>query len=168
MSSQPLVDNRSQDPNGGRHMRLDDGSTIIRTPDVPMTALPGGLSGIHYKILNYDKNRGYIVLYNTFAPGSRFQPHKHLGMVEIFMISGSFFYENGAVYPGDYMCEAGGVTHAPGTDEGAEMITIFHGPLQMIGADGEVEMTVGVDEMYGLAAENNAVAHLEDTGRPGG
>lgn len=159
---------KTADPNAKRHMRLEDGSTIIRTHEVPMTELPGGLKGIHYRILNYDKNRGYIVMYNTFAPGSRFQPHKHLGMVEIHMLSGSFFYENGAVYAGDYMCEAGGVTHAPGSDEGAEMITVFHGPLQMIGPDGEVEATVGIDEMYALAKANNAVAHLEDTGRPGG
>lgn len=161
MATQPI---NEFDPNRNNHMRLEDGSTIIRTSEVPMTPLDGGLKGIHYKILNYDRNRGYLVMYNTFEPGSRFQPHKHLGMVEIHMISGSFFYENGAVYAGDYMCEAGGISHAPGTDEGAEMITVLHGPLQMIGPDGKIEATVGIDEIYGRAEANGAVAHLEETG----
>lgn len=163
MATQPI----DSDPNRDKHMRLDDGSTIIRTAHVPMTALHGGLEGIEYKILNYDHNRGYIVLYNTFRPGSRFQTHRHLGMVEIHMLSGSFFYEGGTVYAGDYMCEAGGITHAPATDEGAEMITVLHGPLQMIDENGEVEATVGIAEMYGLAEEAGAIGHLVATGQAG-
>src|SRR5271157_3424391 len=60
----------------------------------------------------------------------------------------------------DYMLEAGGVTHAPASDEGALMIAIFHGPLQITGPDGRVEVVVGIDELYALAEANNAVGHL--------
>jgi hypothetical protein len=143
------------------HCLLDDGGRIVRTDQVPWTRLSApGFEAITYKILSYDLDRGYFVLLNTFDPGARFRPHKHLGNVEIIMLSGSFFYENGAVGPNDYMLEAGGVTHAPGTDEGALMIAIFHGPLQITGPDGRIEAIVGIDELYGLAEANNAVAHL--------
>lgn len=144
------------------HLRLDDGSSIFRATQIPWTHLKvPGFEGIAYKILNYDRNRGYMVVLNTFAPGSRFAAHKHLGAVEIFMLSGSFFYENGMVHEGDYMLEAGGITHAPASDEGALMITIFHGPLQITAEDGTIEAIVDIDAMYGLAKANNAVAHLE-------
>jgi len=143
------------------HCVLDDGGRIVRTDQVPWTRLAApGFEAITYKILNYDLDRGYMVLLNTFDPGSRFRPHKHLGSVEIIMLSGSFFYENGEVRANDYMLEAGGVTHAPASDEGALMIAIFHGPLQITGPDGKVEVVVGIDELYGLAEANNAVSHL--------
>jgi quercetin dioxygenase-like cupin family protein len=143
------------------HCLLDDGGRIVRTDKVPWTRLAApGFEAITYKILSYDLDRGYFVLLNTFDPGSRFRPHKHLGNVEIIMLSGSFFYENGSVGPNDYMLEAGGVTHAPGSDEGALMIAIFHGPLQITGPDGRIEAIVGIDELYGLAEANNAVSHL--------
>jgi anti-sigma factor ChrR (cupin superfamily) len=147
-----------------QHVRLPDGSSLLRMGQVPWTDLPyPGLVGISYKIMNYDKNRAWITMLNTFAPGSRFATHKHLGMVEIFMLEGSFFYENGQVWAGDYMCEVGGITHAPASDEGALMITTFHGPLQILDDAGEVVKTVGIDEMFDLAAANGAVAHLEAT-----
>lgn len=146
------------------HVRLDDGSVLLRMASVPWTALPfPGLVGIRYKIMNFDRNRSWITMINTFEPGSRFATHKHLGMVEIFMLEGSFFYDNGQVWAGDYMSEAGGITHAPGSDEGALMLTTLHGPLQILDDAGEVVKTVGIDEMYDLAAENGAVAHLADT-----
>jgi hypothetical protein len=143
------------------HCLLDDGGRIVRTDQVPWTRLAApGFEAITYKILSYDLDRGYFVLLNTFDPGSRFPPHKHLGNVEIIMLGGSFFYENGKVGVNDYMLEAGGVTHAPASDEGALMIAIFHGPLQISDADGKIMAIVGIDELYGLAGANNAVGHL--------
>ncbi|NMG65480.1 hypothetical protein GPA19_11025 [Azoarcus indigens] len=147
-----------------QHCRLNDGGFITRTEQIPWTRLnKPGLEGICYKILNFDENRGYMVVLNTFDPGSRFVPHKHLGAVEIFMLSGSFFYDNGQVFTNDFMLEAGGVTHAPGSDEGALMLAIFHGPLQVLDGEGNVLVTVGIDEMYELAKEAGAVAHLPKT-----
>lgn len=74
------------------HCKLDDGGFITRTDQISWTRLnKPGLEGIQYKILNFDENRGYMVVLNTFDPGSRFAPHKHLGAVEIFMLKGSFF-----------------------------------------------------------------------------
>jgi hypothetical protein len=143
------------------HCILDDGSKIVRSDIVPWTRLDApGLEGISYKILNFDEDRGYMVLINTFDPSSKFAPHKHLAQVEIFMLSGSFFYDNGKVFTNDYMAEAGGVTHAPATDEGALMLTILHSPLQILDEKAKVVATVGIDEMYELARANNAVAHL--------
>lgn len=150
----------NEDP-GLDHCILDDGGRIVRTDKVPWTRLNApGFEAITYKILNYDLDRAYMVLLNTFDPGSRFPPHKHLGNVEIIMLGGSFFYENGRVGVNDYMLEAGGVTHAPGSDEGALMIAIFHGPLQISDSDGKIVAIVGIDEIYALAEANNAVGHL--------
>ncbi|MCA8489218.1 cupin domain-containing protein [Burkholderia arboris] len=152
------------DPQHATHCRLNDGGFITRSKLIPWTRLDKpGLEGIQYKILNFDENRGYMVVLNTFDPGSRFAPHKHMGAVEIFMLSGSFFYDNGQVFADDFMLEAGGVTHAPGSDDGALMLAIFHGPLQILDQDGSVLVTVGIDEMYALAKRNGAVAHLNKT-----
>ncbi|MGO3890813.1 MAG: cupin domain-containing protein [Paenalcaligenes sp.] len=144
------------------HCKLDDGGFITRTDFIPWTRLnKPGLEGIQYKILYFDENRGYMVVLNTFDPGVRLAPHRHLGAVEIFMLSGSFFYDNGEVRANDFMLEAGGVTHAPGSDEGALMLATFHGPLQILDEQGNVQVTVGIDEMYNLAKEAGAVAHLD-------
>jgi 2,4'-dihydroxyacetophenone dioxygenase len=70
-----------------------------------------------------------MVVLNTFDPGSRFAPHRHMASVELFLLGGSFFYDNGAVREGDYILEADGVTHASASDEGALMLTLLHGPL---------------------------------------
>jgi quercetin dioxygenase-like cupin family protein len=162
--SQSTPDSLVDTTDRSQHCRLNDGGFITRSELIPWTRLnKPGLEGIQYKILNLDENRGYMVVLNTFDPGSRFVPHKHLGAVEIFMLSGSFFYDNGKVFANDFMLEAGGVTHAPASDEGALMLAIFHGPLQIIGDDGKPVVTVGIDEMYDLAKENNAVAHLKKT-----
>lgn len=45
------------------------------------------------------------------------------------------------------MAEAGGVIHAPASDEGALMLTILHGPLQILDEEKRVVATVGIDEM---------------------
>jgi 2,4'-dihydroxyacetophenone dioxygenase len=132
--------------NAATHCKLNDGGFITRTKLIPWTRLnKPGLEGIQYKILNFDENRGYLVVLNTFDPGSRFAPHKHMGAVEIFMLSGSFFYDNGQVFADDFM------------------LAIFHGPLQILDDGGNVLVTVGIDEMYALAKESGAVAHLTKT-----
>jgi 2,4'-dihydroxyacetophenone dioxygenase len=140
---------------------LNDGGYVSRLKDVPWTRLSApGFEAIAYKILSYDDSRGYINLINTFDPGSKFPPHKHTGQVEIYMLSGSFYYDNGKVFAGDFMLEKGGVTHAPASDEGAMMIATFHGPLVSLSPTGEVMALVDIDALYGLAKANNAVGHL--------
>jgi hypothetical protein len=144
------------------HCLLDDGGFIVRSELVPWTRLEKpGLEAILYKILAFDENTGYMVLLNTFDPNSKFPPHKHLGAVDIFMLSGSFYYDNGKVYANDFMREAGGNIHAPASDEGALMLAIFHGPLQIIDDQGNGLMAVGIDDLYKMAEANGAVGHLQ-------
>ena len=43
---------------------------------------------------------------------------------------------------------------APGTDEGALMIAIFHGPLQITNPNGQIEAIVGIHELFAIAEAN--------------
>ena len=70
----------NEDP-GLDHCILDDGGRIVRTDKVPWTRLNApGFEAITYKILNYDLDRAYMVLLNTFDPGSRFPPGESLSI----------------------------------------------------------------------------------------
>ena len=49
------------------------------------------------------------------APGTVAGVHKHFGAAHAYIVEGGFGYEHGEVFAGDYMVEAGGITHQPFT-----------------------------------------------------
>jgi quercetin dioxygenase-like cupin family protein len=149
-----------------QHVFQDDGSSIIRAHQIPWTRLGvPGVPGLDYKLLSLDDDRGSATLLMKIEPGIKVDAHKHLAAVEVYVISGSFFYENGQVNEGEYMFEAGGVTHAPATDTGLIAIGIIHGPLLIPSPDGGIAAVVDTDVLYECARQNNAASHIKRSAR---
>jgi len=144
------------------HLRQEDGSAIVRAHKIPWTRLAApGLPGLEYKLLHLDDDRGTATMLMKVDAAQQLDLHKHLGAVEVYVVSGSFYYENGEVFEGEYMFEAGGVSHAPGSREGAVIFVVAHGAVQTLDANRKVVATVDNDFLYELARTNGAVDHLE-------
>jgi 2,4'-dihydroxyacetophenone dioxygenase len=155
MNAQPDTAHRS-------HSLQEDGSAIVRAGHIPWTRLAApGLPGLEFKLMHLDDDRGCATMLMKIDAAQKLDLHKHLAAVEVYVVSGSFFYENGEVFPGEYMFEAGGVKHAPGSREGAVIFVIAHGAVQTLDTAGKVVATVDNDLLYELAAANGAVAHLK-------
>ena len=146
------------------HRVFPDGSLIIRAAQVPWT--PWTLPGTWFKLLDYDHNHSYTVILLKIASDAPPVMHKHIGAANAYIISGGFGYEHGHVYAGDFMCEAGGVTHTPTAHpEGCVLLGFMHGAVQGFNADGSIAGVVDVDWYIEAAKQNNAFSHLEQVRR---
>lgn len=146
------------------HESWDDGSTIIRAAKVPWTqwALPG----TWFKLLDYDRNHSYTCILLRIDPTAPETVHKHIGGANALILQGGFSYEHGSVREGDYMCEAGGVTHTPTIHpDGCTMLGFMHGCVVGYNEDGTVAGVVDVDWMIDQAKANNAFGHLDGVRR---
>lgn len=156
--------NARQQPLVREHVTQEDGSAIVRAHRIPWTRLAApGLPGLEFKLLHLDDDRGTATMLMKIDAAHQLDLHKHLAAVEVFVVSGSFHYENGEVFEGEYMFEAGGVKHAPGSRNGAIIFVVAHGAVQTLDASGSVAATVDNDVLYELASANGAVAHLQRT-----
>jgi hypothetical protein len=147
-----------------RHEVFEDGSLIIRAAQIPWTrwALPG----TWFKLLDYDRNHSYTVILLKIDHDAPPTVHKHLGAANAYVIEGGFGYEHGEVYAGDYMVEAGGVTHTPHVHPGGSVLLGFmHGVVQGFNPDGSIAGVVDVDWYIAAAKKNDAFAHLENARR---
>ena len=147
-----------------QHQVFADGSLIVRAAKIPWThwALPG----TWFKLLDYDRNHSYVVILLKIEDGAPQTVHKHLGAANAYVLEGGFGYEHGDVYAGDFMVEAGGVTHTPYAHPGGSILLGFmHGVVQGFNADGSIAGVVDVDWYIDAAKKNNAFAHLEDARR---
>jgi 2,4'-dihydroxyacetophenone dioxygenase len=81
-------------------------------------------------------------------------------------LDGGFGYEHGAVFKGDFMCEAGGITHKPVTgEEGVLMLGVMFGPLGGCDDDGNIVGVVDNDWHYEAAKANGAADHIVRKGK---
>jgi hypothetical protein len=147
-----------------RHQVFEDGSLIVRAAQIPWTrwALPG----TWFKLLDYDRNHSYTVVLLKIDQDAPPTVHKHLGAANAYVIEGGFGYEHGEVCAGDYMVEAGGVTHTPHAHPGGSVLLGFmHGVVQGFNPDGSIAGVVDVDWYIDAAKKNNAFAHLENARR---
>ncbi|MBA1148827.1 cupin domain-containing protein [Ectothiorhodospiraceae bacterium WFHF3C12] len=147
-----------------KHAYWPDGSTIVRAEQVPWTewALPG----TWFKLLDYDRNRSYSVILLRIEPTAPATPHKHIGAANAYILEGGFSYEHGEVRAGDFMVEAGGVTHTPQIhSDGCVLLGFMYGVVAGFEEDGSLAGVVDVDWMIDQARANDAFAHLEDVVR---
>ena len=89
-----------------------------------------------------------------------------IGAANAYIHEGGFGYEHGEVYAGDFMVEAGGVTHTPHVHPGGSLLLGFmHGVVQDFNPDGTIAGVVDVDWHIDAAKKNGAFAHLENARR---
>jgi 2,4'-dihydroxyacetophenone dioxygenase len=147
-----------------QHQTFADGSLIVRCEQIPWT--PWALPGAEFKLLDYDHNHCYVVVLLKISADAPPVLHKHLGAASAYILQGGFGYEHGEVREGDFMVEAGGVSHTPYSHpDGAIMLGFMHGVVQGFNPDGTIAGVVDVDWYIDMAKKNNAFAHLENVKR---
>jgi 2,4'-dihydroxyacetophenone dioxygenase len=147
----------SVDP--AHHAYWEDGSLIVRSKHIPWT--PWALPGTEFKLLDFDRNHAYSCMLLRISPDAPSVLHKHIGAANAYILEGGFGYEHGAVYAGDFMCEAGGITHAPHIfKDGCILLGFNHGAVAGYGPDGQLDGVVDVDWLIERAKANNAFSHL--------
>jgi anti-sigma factor ChrR (cupin superfamily) len=146
------------------HAVFPDSSTIIRAEQVPWTewALPG----TEFKLLDYDRNRSYSCILLRISPDAPATIHKHLGAANAYILQGGFSYEHGSVRAGDFLVEAGGISHTPHIHpDGCTLLGFTYGAVVGLNEDGSVAGLIDVDWMIDRVKENGAFEHLQDVPR---
>jgi 2,4'-dihydroxyacetophenone dioxygenase len=139
--------------------RWPDGSSLVRAKSIPWT--PWALPGSYFKLLHINRAIGMSVALIKNDPSEKTPPHHHYGDAVVYVLEGDFGYERGDVYAGDFLIEAGGVTHEPHIGpKGLITLAIFFSGLGGVDGDDRVAGFVGCDEMYQMAANNGAAGHL--------
>jgi len=72
-----------------------------------------------------------------WAPGTKFQPHRHWGGEEIFVLEGTFADEDGVYPQGTWLRNPPGSVHTPFSDEGC-LIYVKTGHLAIANLEGGV------------------------------
>lgn len=85
-------------PPGGR--RILPGVSAVLVADAPWT--PAEVPGLDFKILHRDEARGYTTRLLRFAPGTIYPSHRHGGVEEVFIVSGSVSLNGVMLRAGDY------------------------------------------------------------------
>lgn len=101
-----------------RHFNIDTNSEPWR---------PGLVDGLSVMSLHeFDVEHVALV---KWAPYTKFQPHKHLGGEEIFVIRGTFYDEHGAYPAGSWLRSPHLSQHQPYTEEDGALIYVKTGHL---------------------------------------
>ncbi len=151
-------------PGRDSHEYWDDGSIIVRTNKIPWT--PWALEGTYFKLLDYSRNHSYFVFLLKIEASAPKAVHKHIGAANAYILQGGFGYEKGGVRAGDFFVEAGGIDHAPETDEdGCILLGFTNGAVAGYNDDGSIAGIIDVDWMVEQAKANGAFDHLSKVPR---
>jgi len=144
----------------------DPGLRVVDTNAIPWTGFPGHEKNALFKLLRVDPiTLGSTILLRYWTgEGISFDgipPHKHFGAVEIFTLSGRWYYEGEAeARAGTYVYEPSGAFHKAINPEWADTFIISYGPLQLMNEDGTPGLVIDGMTYYDIAAANDAVGHL--------
>ena len=136
-----------------------DGSLIVRTKEIPRT--PWGMPGTHFKLLHCDDASSMLVILLKVEPGTIAGVHKHFGAAHAYILEGGFGYEHGEVFEGDYLIEAGGITHQPFTGpNGLILLGFMFGPIGGFDDAGNLAGVLDIEWHYETAKANGAAGHI--------
>jgi 2,4'-dihydroxyacetophenone dioxygenase len=142
-----------------RSLSYPDGSLIVRSKHIPWT--PWGMPGTHFKLLHCDDASSLLVILLKVEPGTVAGVHKHFGAAHAYILQGGFGYEHGEVFEGDYMVEAGGITHQPFTGpEGLLLLGFMFGPIGGFDDAGNLAGVLDIEWHYETARANGAAGHI--------
>jgi hypothetical protein len=145
-----------QQPNS---LVFPDGSSIVRANKLPWT--PWAMPGTAFKLLYVNRAIALTVILLKVDPNSEAAVHKHFGDAHAFILKGGFGYEHGEVFEGDYLVEAGGITHTPHTGaDGLLMLGFMFGGIGGFNPDGSLAGVLDCDWHYQTAKANGAADHI--------
>lgn len=120
-------------PPGGRTVL--PGVSAVLVADAPW--IPASLPGLDFKILHREEARGYTTRLLRFAPGSTYPAHRHGGIEEVFIVSGSVSLNGVMLHAGDYCrSEPGTLETAAFSAEGGLAIIASSDADQFVPAGG--------------------------------
>ena len=141
-------------------LNYPDGSLIVRSREIPWT--PWGMPGTQFKLLHCDDASSLLVILLKVEPGTVAGVHKHFGAAHAYILEGGFGYEHGEVFPGDYMVEAGGITHQPFTGpNGLLLLGFMFGPIGGLDDNGNLAGVLDIEWHYQAALANGAAGHIQ-------
>jgi hypothetical protein len=141
-------------------LNYPDGSLIVRSREIPWT--PWGMPGTQFKLLHCDDASSLLVILLKVEPGTVAGVHKHFGAAHAYILEGGFGYEHGEVFAGDYMVEAGGITHQPFTGpNGLILLGFMFGPIGGFDEAGNLAGVLDIEWHYQTALANGAAGHIQ-------
>jgi 2,4'-dihydroxyacetophenone dioxygenase len=136
-----------------------DGSIITRADEIPWT--PWGMPGTWFKLLDVNDDFGWMVFLLKVDAGTPATMHKHFSAANAFTLEGWWGYEGRVVKAGQFIKEAGGISHAPMVGpEGTVMLAFGFGPVGGLDDDGNLVGAIDIDWMYNAAMANGAADHI--------
>ena len=143
------------------------GLVVVDTNALPWTGFPGYEDHAFFKLLRVDPvTHGSTILlrYKTKGSGTSFEgipDHIHYGAVEVFTLSGSWYYDGEPVVnAGGYVYEPPGAVHKAINPDWVDTFIVSYGPLQLTNSDGSPGQVIDGITYYNAAKANNAVSHL--------
>jgi quercetin dioxygenase-like cupin family protein len=141
--------------------KKEKGNRFTDTHKIPWTSF--FLNGVDYKLLDFTGERCTLLV--KVEKGTKLAIHQHLQPVELYLMTGSFGYQDAEtgttdmIYEGGYLFEPPGTIHEPTSPDGFTGIAVIHGAVVGFDANGE-QVSIGPKDYFQRAKENNAVAHL--------
>ena len=142
-----------------------DGSHIVRVNKLPWTPfdMVGSEAGSMFKLLSVMWQYDLFTMLLKVPGGLVVEPHYHLGEAHGYIMTGSFEYEYGDMFAGDYLGEGDNIAHNAvlGPEDSLQFSLIFGG-LCGVRPDGSPDLSakLGCMEAYQVAKANNAADHI--------
>ena len=82
--------------------------------------------GAAFKLLSWDRERGYAVALGKLAPGAQYPAHPHHGPEDLYMLSGDLHIGSQVLQAGDYHHAAPGTAHPVNfTEAGCTLLIVL-------------------------------------------
>ncbi|MEP2030379.1 MAG: cupin domain-containing protein [Paracoccaceae bacterium] len=117
-------------------MGLAEQRTIAKIGSAPFEIMDGQgprPSNTWWHNISFDSETGKGSYFMIMPPGSRSEPHTHLGREEFFVLEGELVDVDGQVYvSGDFVSLDAGSSHGVISSSGCKLIVTHHGATQAL------------------------------------
>lgn len=114
--------------------------------------------GSYFKVLRLCEKTGQWTLYVRMEPGASFQPHRHEGWGQFFIMKGELIYDVGSAPAGTYGFEPIFAVHNDAKCEvETEMLFMGEGAVTYFTPEGEIDFVLNVQTLKAAAEGTGAL-----------
>jgi anti-sigma factor ChrR (cupin superfamily) len=106
------------------------GSTYLEVSRIDWAPTP--YPGVETKVLYADPASGRRTTLTRFAPGARLPAHRHVGLEQSFVLTGTLVDGDGACAAGDFVWRRPGSVHSAWSPDGCIVLGIFDAPNEFL------------------------------------
>lgn len=81
---------------------------------------------------NSAENPGILI--TALDPGGKYPAHPHIGVEQMYILSGELIFDDHTLYAGDFEAATAGHQHAAATTKSGYMVLVMHRPLTLAGS----------------------------------